>query len=119
MGSKKILIADDNPAMQQTLKDLLRDRGFDVNLAKDGYEALSILKNNPPDLLILDVVMPGKDGLSVFSTIKNLYPKTKVVIYTAHEKYKDTIYSRLAHKFLIKGEDVRQLLETVEELLGS
>ena len=58
----QIVIADDNDLIRQTLKDILTEKGYFVDTVKDGYELLSFLKQNPSDIIILDLMMPEKGG---------------------------------------------------------
>ena len=62
----QIVIADDNDNIRQTLKDILTEKGYCVDTVKDGYELLSFLKQNPSDIIILDLMMPEKGGIEVF-----------------------------------------------------
>lgn len=68
----KILIADDEIKIRETLKDYLTAKAFDVTLAKDGQAAVSYAENESFDLIILDVLMPGKDGLEACKEIREL-----------------------------------------------
>ena len=56
----QIVIADDNDLIRQTIKDILTEKGYFVDTVKDGYELLSFLKQNPSDIIILDLMMPEK-----------------------------------------------------------
>lgn len=71
MIQKTILIADDNAIVRETLSAILEDQGYSVWSAQDGEEALSIVKESSPDILILDVLMPKLSGYDVCRTMKN------------------------------------------------
>ena len=75
---KKILIAEDDKFLANAYRLKLSKLGFDVRLATDGQEALNILKDFIPDLMILDLVMPNKDGFAVLEEVKSR-PDTKSV----------------------------------------
>lgn len=79
-----ILIVDDEPAIVQSMKGLLYDEGFDVLTASNGYEALQIIDNESPDLVLLDIWMPGIDGLETLKEIKSNSPFIQVIIITGH-----------------------------------
>ena len=66
----KILVADDSLTYRMTIQELLADNGYDITLAEDGFQALAQIQKTPPDLLILDVVMPHLDGVEVCKRIK-------------------------------------------------
>ena len=113
----KILIADDNPNIRQTLKNILTERGYLIETVKDGYELLTYLREkSSPNILILDLMMPEKDGVEVFPVIKSLSPNIKIIIYTGFQKYENSIYARMADKFLQKNDDPKKLLQVIAEL---
>lgn len=112
----KVIIADDDPLIRQTITDILTENGFTTSCAKDGYELLIKLKEKIPDIIILDLIMPQKSGIEIISTIKSLYPKTKIIIYTGFKQYKDSTYIRKADKFHLKGNGPQGLLMSVLEL---
>ncbi len=115
--TKTILIADDNANFCQTLKDILLEKGgYKIDTVDDGYKTLMYLRKNSPNVLILDLMMPFKDGLTIFSAIKNVAPKTKIIIYTAFKKYEDSAQAKSADRFLLKGGSLNELLEAIDEL---
>lgn len=79
-----ILIVDDEPSILQSLSGLLSDEGFDVTTASNGYEALKIVDKESPDLILLDVWMPGIDGIETLKEIKKGSPCIQVIIITGH-----------------------------------
>ena len=109
----KILVADDNPKIRQTLTTMLTDEGYLVDNVKNGYEVLSYLKKKSADILILDLMMPEKDGTQILSSIKSLAPDTKVIIHTAFQKYENSVYAMIADKFVVKGTSPEDLLRII------
>ena len=79
-----ILIVDDEPSIVQSLSGLLTDEGFNVLSASNGYEALKIIETESPDLVLLDVWMPGIDGIETLTEIKKDNPFIQVIIITGH-----------------------------------
>ena len=79
-----ILIVDDEPSILQTLGGLLADEGFEVTTAANGYEALKIIDSESPDLVLLDIWMPGIDGIETLKEIKKENPTIQVIIITGH-----------------------------------
>jgi two-component system nitrogen regulation response regulator NtrX len=75
---------DDEPSIVQSMKGLLSDEGFDVLTALNGYEALQMIDNESPDLILLDIWMPGIDGLQTLKEIKTNNPYIQVIIITGH-----------------------------------
>jgi len=79
-----ILIVDDEPAILQSLSGVLLDEGFEVLTAANGYEALKIIEAESPDLVLLDIWMPGIDGIETLKAIKKNNPFIQVIIITGH-----------------------------------
>jgi two-component system nitrogen regulation response regulator NtrX len=79
-----VLIVDDEPSILQSLSGLLSDEGFEVTTAANGYEALKIIDTESPDLVLLDIWMPGIDGIETLKEIKKGNPTIQVIIITGH-----------------------------------
>ena len=79
-----VLIVDDEPSILQSLNGLLSDEGFEVITASNGYEALKIIESDSPDLVLLDIWMPGIDGIETLIEIKKDNPFIQVIIITGH-----------------------------------
>jgi two-component system nitrogen regulation response regulator NtrX len=79
-----ILIVDDEPSILQSLSGLLSDEGFEVLTAANGYEALKIVDTEFPDLVLLDIWMPGIDGIETLKEIKKDNPYIQVIIISGH-----------------------------------
>ncbi|MCU0597662.1 MAG: sigma-54 dependent transcriptional regulator [Desulfobacterales bacterium] len=79
-----ILIVDDETSILKTLSGILSDEGFETITASNGYEALKILDSESPDLVLLDIWMPGIDGIDTLKEIKKIQPATPVVMITGH-----------------------------------
>lgn len=81
----KFLVVDDEKGVVKELKDLLELRDYKVFSATSGEEALSIVKKEKPNIIILDILMPGMDGIEVLREIKKTHPKIRVIMLTAVE----------------------------------
>ncbi|MDY6832008.1 MAG: sigma-54 dependent transcriptional regulator [Thermodesulfobacteriota bacterium] len=79
-----VLIVDDEPSILQSLGGLLSDEGFEVLTASNGYEALKLIETASPDIVLLDIWMPGIDGIETLKEIKAASPHIPVVIITGH-----------------------------------
>jgi two-component system nitrogen regulation response regulator NtrX len=78
------MIVDDEPSILQSLSGLLSDEGFEVTTASNGYEALQRIEQEAPDLVLLDIWMPGIDGIETLKEIKKTTPHVQVVMITGH-----------------------------------
>jgi CheY-like chemotaxis protein len=84
MSAGKVLVVDDEPEVRQVLQEFLASRGYDVNVASDGFEALEALESIKPDLVLLDVAMPGMDGVETLKRIVAINPSLPVIMVTAN-----------------------------------
>ena len=83
--TKKLLIVDDEVEICEFLKSFFEDRDFKVAVAHDGIQALEQVTRFQPEVVLLDIQMPGMDGLQTLKKIKSVYPKVKVIMVTAVE----------------------------------
>lgn len=79
-----ILIADDEPNMRTTLSDILQDEGYAVTTAEDGNEAVDLCSKNEYDVILLDVRMPGLDGVEAFRKIRRHREGVRVILMSAY-----------------------------------
>lgn len=90
-GAKRmIVICDDNAALAALMQHLLRKKGFSVMTAGDGGEGLELVRATSPDLLLLDLAMPGIDGLAVLERMRGLEGKRPYTIVISGQEGKDT-----------------------------
>lgn len=83
-ATPRILLVDDEERFRNILKIRLTARGKDVAEAADGFEALEMIKAEPRDIVVLDVKMPGMNGLETLKEIKKIAPETEVILLTGH-----------------------------------
>lgn len=119
---KKILVADDNPYILEVVSMTLETLDYQVILAKDGEEALDRVKRERPDLIILDIMMPKKNGFEVCREIKQdpQYRETPIVMLTAKAQKEDKFWGRDAgaDDYITKPFDPLDLERVVTHLLG-
>jgi two-component system alkaline phosphatase synthesis response regulator PhoP len=120
--SKRILIADDEPNIVVSLEFLMKREGFDVQVAMDGEAALQAIAAQLPDLILLDIMLPRKDGFEVCQQIRAnpQWQSLKVVMLTA--KGRDTEVSKGlalgADAYMTKPFSTKDLVAQVRQLLG-
>ena len=78
----KILVIDDEPGIRELLDTLLRRKGYDVVLAESGQKGLELFRRERPEVIVLDLKMPGMDGLTVLQQVRNLDPRKPVIVLT-------------------------------------
>jgi DNA-binding NtrC family response regulator len=84
MPKRPILIVDDEPIVRESLRDWLRDAGYQVATAESGEEALDLVQKQDFSIIVLDVRLPGKTGISVLREIKAFKPQIKSIVITAY-----------------------------------
>ncbi|MFN4065487.1 MAG: response regulator transcription factor, partial [Parazoarcus communis] len=83
--SRKVVLVDDNEVIRMALRAILRQAGFDVvGEARDGEGVADLVEKVRPDVVCLDVSMPGRSGLEVLGELRDRFPKVKVLMVTAH-----------------------------------
>lgn len=113
MSEKKfVLLAEDEPALGRIVKESLETRNFIVALATDGEEVLKICRDKSPDLLVLDVMMPKKDGFSVAQEIRKLDNQIPIIFLTAKSQTKNVLEG-----FAVGGDDYMKKPFSMEELI--
>ena len=117
-----LLIAEDNPVVREVLRGVMRhdDRLHIVGEAANGQLALELVESLKPDLVCLDVLMPGVDGLSALKTIKEKYPDTRVILVTG-QSTSEVVSEALKHGasgFVVKPFNANQLLRAVYNALS-
>ena len=117
----KVLIVDDEPDIIMTLDFLMRKAGFDVFIGRNGAEAIELVKEHQPDLVILDIMMPNVDGYEVCTYIKQTehYKNSKVIFLSAKGKEVDIErgYAVGADFYMPKPFSSRELVKKAKELL--
>jgi len=115
-----VLLADDDSNSRIVFRSVLEYEGYNVIEAGDGLSALEVLKNEPVDLLLTDVVMPGLDGIELLEQARLLQPQLRAIVMTGH-KTNETIISAFRNKacdFLSKPFHVDELLEAINSAMS-
>lgn len=115
-----ILIAEDEIALGQIVKESLESRNFSVELAEDGEKALRIYKENKPRVLVLDVMMPKKDGFSVAREVRRLDKNTPIIFLTAKSQTEDLVegFNLGCNDYLKKPFSMEELIVRINSLMN-
>ncbi|MGO9379569.1 MAG: response regulator [Dissulfurispiraceae bacterium] len=113
----KVLLVDDEEAFVNTLAQRLKMRELNVNTVYDGEQALAKVKSEEPDVMVLDLKMPGLHGMDVLREIRKAYPNMQVIILTGHGTEKDEEEARRlgGFDFLRKPADIETLVGKIKE----
>uniref|UniRef100_A0A7V6A589 Response regulator n=1 Tax=Desulfobacca acetoxidans TaxID=60893 RepID=A0A7V6A589_9BACT len=115
---KRILVVDDDDAIRLLIEMELQDEGYEVLSASNAKDALKLVETEPLDLVILDIRMPGMDGLEALPRILGLREGLKVILNTAYSQYQESFMSWAADAYIIKSADLAELKNKVKELLA-
>lgn len=115
---KKILVVDDEENIRELYRDELTEEGYQVELAANGLEALSKLETFRPDLVTLDVKMPGIDGIEVLRRIREKNTSLPVILLTAFGEFRQDFNTWASDAYVVKSHDTSELKKTVRRLLG-
>jgi DNA-binding response OmpR family regulator len=115
----RILIAEDHASLGRSLADGLRDEGYAVDLTHDGDEALHLAQANPYDAVLLDIMLPGKDGFSILRSLRQRSVRTPVLCLTARDGLEDRVkgLDLGADDYLVKPFAWEELLARVRAVL--
>jgi DNA-binding response OmpR family regulator len=121
-GGKRILIVDDDAFIRRPLEFILREEGYQPETAADAAEGLRAVESAPPDLIFLDVMMPGKDGLTWCAELKSdpRYAGIPIVLLSARgqESDRERALASGATELMTKPYSPHELKRRVRELLG-
>jgi DNA-binding response OmpR family regulator len=115
-----ILVVDDEPVERQTLTDILRLEGYHVSAVANGEAAVDHVRLNQVDLMILDLRMPGMNGLEVIKVVNRIAPEIEIILLTAHGSMETAIEALRSqiHDYLLKPASPAQIIESVSRGLA-
>lgn len=119
MSSKKIVIVEDEPSLVFTLEDTLENEGYNVFVAKKGNKAVEIVKNENPDLMILDLMLPGMSGYDVCKKVRSMNYTFPIIMLTARDQEIDKVTGLNigADDYMTKPFGVKELLARIQARL--
>jgi two-component system, response regulator, stage 0 sporulation protein F len=115
---KTVLVADDEVSIRKLYQRELKREGYHVVFAADAQEAILKARETAPDLVIMDIRMPGMDGIEAMGRILEENNEVPVVINTAYSSYKDSFLSWCADAYITKSSDLTELKDTIRNILG-
>ena len=115
---KKILLVDDEESIQIVYREEFEDEGYQVISALDGVTGLEKFKEEEPDLVILDIQMPGMNGVEVLRQMKMLKPSVPVILSSAYQEFKRDLVTWASDEYVVKSGNLDELKKTVRTLLG-
>ncbi len=114
---KRILIAEDEKFQRELYAVELADEGYEVDQASNGKEALNMVNTQEYDIIILDIRMPGMDGIEALGKITSRKKNIPVIIYTSFSNYTSNFLTWTANAYITKSSNLNVLKEKVNEVL--
>ena len=114
----RILLVDDDESLCLLYKTEFESEGYEIVVANDGNEAVELIEKEDFDLVILDIRMPGMDGISALEKIAVKTRDISVLINSAYSNYKDNFLTWLAEDYIIKSPDLSELKTKVKDILA-
>lgn len=119
----RILLVDDDDTFRKALRMSLARMGHDVVEARDGKEAVRLIREDPPDVMITDLVMPEKEGLETIDEVRRQYPDLKIIAMSGGGRVNGSDYLKIARamgadRVLAKPFSVDEIAASLAELLG-
>jgi len=115
---KKILLVDDEQSIQLLYKEEFEDEGYTVLSALNGNEALDKFRDEAPDLVILDIQMPGMNGIEVLRQMKMIDATIPVILSSAYHEYKQDLGAWASDEYVVKSADMDDLKRAVRRHIG-
>lgn len=117
MDRKRILLVDDEEGIQLLYREEFEEEGYEVIAAYNGEEALEKFSQEPPDLVILDINMPGMNGIEVLRRMKEINPNLPVILSSAYQEYKQDFGSWASEEYIVKSANMDELKSAVRKHL--
>ncbi len=114
---KKILLVDDEDAIHLVYRAEFEDEGYEIISAYNGEQALEKFRTEKPNLVILDINMPGMNGIEVLRRLKELSPELPVILSSAYSEYKQDFGSWASEEYIVKSSNLDELKNTVKKYL--
>ena len=118
MEKKRILLVDDEESIQLLYREEFEDEGYAVESAYNGTEALAKFQANPPDLVVLDINMPGMNGIEVLRKMKEINPDLPIILSTAYPEYKQDFGSWASEAYVVKSANTDELKAVIRQHLA-
>jgi DNA-binding NtrC family response regulator len=116
---EKVMVVDNDEGIRCLYEHVLSEVGYTVMLACDCMDAVEMLKEEKPDIVVLDIRMPGMDGLELLGKVLDMDRRMPVIINNAYSMYRDNFLTWLADASIIKSADLEELKVKIRELLDA
>lgn len=119
MKNIRILVVDDEENIRFLFKEELEEEGYQVEIASNGLEAIDKVKTSKFDVIVMDIKMPGMDGIQALNEIKNMIKDQPVILCSAYGEFKQDFSSWISDAYVVKSADTSELKQTIKNILNS
>jgi len=113
----KLLVVEDDANQRRLYRQELEDEGYEVATVASGREALAQIGKDRPDLVIMDISMPGMDGIEALGKVLGVDNTIPVILNTAYANYRDNFLSWAADAYVVKSSELDELKATIKTVL--
>jgi len=113
-----ILVVEDDPNQARLYAQELSQEGYEIVIARDGREAMETVEQQKPDLVVMDISMPGMDGIECMGRLLSRDNKLPIILNTAYATYQDNFRSWSADDYIVKSSDLTELKESIRTVLA-
>lgn len=114
---KRILLVDDEEGILLLYREEFEDEGYVIYSARNGEEAMAVFTREPPDLVILDINMPGMNGIAVLRQMKEINTDLPVILNSAYQEYKEDFGAWASEEYIVKSANMDELKAAVHKYL--
>lgn len=118
MKMTKLLLIDDEESIRIVYREEFEDDGYRVFTAPDGETGLELFQKEKPDIVILDIMMPGMNGVDVLRQMKMIDSSVPVILSSAYQEFKRDLGTWASDAYVVKSGNIEELKQTVSELIG-
>jgi two-component system, response regulator, stage 0 sporulation protein F len=119
MKDVRILLVDDEENIRFLFREELEEEGYQIDLASNGFEAIEKVKSSRFDLVVMDIKMPGMDGIQALNEIKNIDKDLPVILCSAYGEFKQDFSSWISDAYVVKSADTTELKQTIKRLMNT
>lgn len=113
----RILVVDGNDSHRHLCELGLKDEGYEVITVRNGWAALLEVKTRMPDVVVLDIIIPGMDGIELLNKLISMNRKLPIIIHTLTDDFRDNFMTWCADAYITKSSDLIELKDKIRELL--
>ncbi len=113
----RILLIEDQPHQRQLYQEELTDEGFEVDVASDGEEGLELFTRQQPNVVVVDILLPGMNGIELMEKMLSINPHLPIIVHSAYSSPSRDFITWFARAYVVKSGDLRELKGAISDVL--